>query len=144
MMKAHILLLLTTLLVVSCNVDPQPFEFGTDGCDYCKMTIVDRQHASQLVTNKGKVYKFDAIECMIHHMEVNKEIEYAHTVVADFTAPGTLIDAKKAIYLISPEISSPMGAFLSAFANEQAAQKTKRESGGNLYYWNDLLIHLRK
>ena len=29
------------------------------------MTIVDRQHAAEAVTSKGKVFKFDAIECMV-------------------------------------------------------------------------------
>jgi len=143
-MKTIMLLLVTTLLTVSCNVDPQPIEYGKDGCHFCKMTIVDRQHASQLVTNKGKVYKFDAIECMINYQKENKETEYGHVVVADFREPGTLIDAKKATYLISPEISSPMGAFLSAFESEMAAQKEKEKFTGELYSWEEIKNHLKQ
>ena len=143
-MKTIILLLVTTLLTISCNVEPQPIEYGKDGCHFCKMTIVDRQHASQVVTNKGKVYKFDAIECMINYTKENKETEYAHIVVADFRAPGTLIDAKNATYLISPEISSPMGVFLSAFNSEKEAQKVQAEASGTTYSWSTLLNHLKK
>lgn len=33
------------------------------------MTIVDKQHAAQVVTKKGKAYSFDAIECMVHYSE---------------------------------------------------------------------------
>lgn len=142
-MKTIILLLLTSLLTASCNVGPQPIEYGEDGCQFCKMTIVDRQHASQLVTSKGKVFKFDAIECMINYMDDNQETDYAHILVADFREPGKLIDAMKTTYLISPEISSPMGAFLSAFKSEEAAQKVQAESSGDLYNWNDLLTHFK-
>ena len=44
------------LLFFSCNVSPKPIEYGSDGCHYCKMTIVDKVHAAEMVTKKGKVY----------------------------------------------------------------------------------------
>ena len=33
------------------------------------MTIVDKLHAAEIVTKKGKVYKFDATECMINYID---------------------------------------------------------------------------
>nr|AWJ66262.1 nitrous oxide reductase maturation protein, outer-membrane lipoprotein [uncultured bacterium] len=108
------------------------------------MTIVDRQHASELVTSKGKVYKFDAIECMINSLNENDIGPYAHTLVSDFTNPGQLIDAQDASFLISKNIPSPMGAFLSAFKKKEAALKTQNESSGTIYNWGELLIHLKK
>jgi copper chaperone NosL len=107
------------------------------------MTIVDRQHASQLVTSKGKVYKFDAIECMINYADENQDTEYAHTVICDFKQPGELIDATKAAYLISPEISSPMGAFLSGFKTKEEAIITQKEYGGSIYNWIELNNHFK-
>ena len=53
------------LSLAACTVAPVPINFGSDGCHFCKMTIVDKQHAAELVTSKGKAYKYDAIECMI-------------------------------------------------------------------------------
>ena len=54
-MKKLIQLLIPILLItVSCKVEPDEIEYGKDGCHFCKMTIVDNQHAAELVTAKGK------------------------------------------------------------------------------------------
>ena len=63
------------LLFAACSPQPRPIEYGTDLCDFCRMTIVDKQHAAELVTDKGRVYKFDAIECMVNYLEQNDKIE---------------------------------------------------------------------
>jgi len=136
--------LIIVVCITACNIGPQPIEYGKDGCHYCKMTIVDRNHASQLITNKGKVFKFDAIECMMHYTEENLNIEFAHYLVCDFNNPGALIDATNTTYLISEKISSPMGAYLSGFETEEAAEKTKAEYGGELYNWNELLNYFKE
>ena len=31
----------------------------------CKMTLVDKKFGAEVVTKKGKVYKFDDLNCMI-------------------------------------------------------------------------------
>ena len=62
MKKLLPLILLATVLLAACQPSPKPIEYGSDMCDYCKMTIVDQQHAAELVTTKGKAFKFDAIE----------------------------------------------------------------------------------
>ena len=143
-MKTIVLILICAVYLSACNTKPRPIEYGNDGCHYCTMTIVDRQHASQLVTSKGKAYKFDAIECMINFLNENDIGPYEHTLVGDFANPGRLIDAQDTSFLISKEIPSPMGAFLSAFNSKEAALKTQNESGGIIYNWNELLIHLKK
>ncbi len=132
-MKTIVILLICGISISACNTRPQPIEYGKDGCHYCTMTIVDRQHASQLVTSKGKAYKFDAIECMVNSLNENDNGPYAHTLVSDFTNPGQLIDAQDTSFLISKEIPSPMGAFLSAFATEKMANEIRKESGGDIY-----------
>lgn len=137
-------LLLVSLLFTACNVSPQPINYGTDACHFCDMTIVDRQHASQLVTAKGKAYKYDAIECMIHSSQDEfKDTEIAHYLVADFHQPGELIDAKNASYLISEQLQSPMGANLSAFLNTDAVQKAQEKFTGKIYTWKEIQDHLK-
>ncbi|MFD0975582.1 nitrous oxide reductase accessory protein NosL [Salinimicrobium gaetbulicola] len=143
-MKAFSFILILSVLFISCEIAPKPIEYGSDNCEYCKMTIVDRQHASQIVTDKGRSYKFDAIECMIHYDREYLDQPAAMYLVSDFKMPGELIDATKASYLISPEISSPMGANLSGFNSEAAAEKTKEEYGGELYSWDSIKDHIKK
>ena len=138
------LLCIISVLFVSCEISPQKIEFGSDACHYCDMTIVDRQHASQLVSTKGKAFKYDAIECMVHsYQEDMKDTEIALYLVADFNQPGELMDATSSTYLVSGKIQSPMGANLSAFRNADEAEKTKIEFSGEIYSWEEIQQHLK-
>ncbi len=136
-MKKQLILVLAMLLV-SCNISPEPIDYGSDGCHYCSMTIVDRQHAAQFVTNKGRAYKFDSIECMMNHLQELDGSEVALFRVNGYDDPGELIDAKRATFLISEEIPSPMGEFLSAFGTEEQARLAQLENGGQLFVWHEL------
>lgn len=131
------------LVFFSCNVGPEPINYGSDGCHFCKMTIVDKVHAAEIVTQKGKVYKFDATECMINFMDDFDSSEIKLYLSNNYTDPEALIDATQATFLISENIPSPMGAFLSAFKNKADAEKTQAEKGGTLYTWDELLVHLK-
>ncbi|MFD2099113.1 nitrous oxide reductase accessory protein NosL [Flagellimonas iocasae] len=135
-MKKQIFILFAVLgLGYGCSVSPKPIDYGHVGCHYCSMTIVDKQHAAQLVTTKGKVFNFDAIECMMNYLKDEDNSTIALFLVNDFDQPGQLVDATKATYLISENIPSPMGEYLSAFANEEAAVKTMNKEGGNIFTW---------
>ncbi|MFD2541869.1 nitrous oxide reductase accessory protein NosL [Lacinutrix gracilariae] len=134
----HYLYFAVFLFFFSCNVSPEPINYGSDGCQFCKMTIVDKVHAAQIVTKKGKVYKFDASECMLHFMQDFDTTEIALYLTNNYTEPEVLIDATKATFLISKNIPSPMGAFLSAFKNKSDAVKSQKEKGGDLYTWQTL------
>ncbi|KAB7530424.1 hypothetical protein F8C76_02640 [Flagellimonas olearia] len=138
-MKYLVLPLFTMLcLTIACSVGPKSIDYGHVGCHYCSMTIVDKQHAAQLVTKKGKVFNFDAIECMMNHLKDEDQATLALFLVNDFDQPGELVDATKTTYLISENIPSPMGAFLSAFSNKKAAQYVLDSNGGKLYSWAEI------
>jgi copper chaperone NosL len=139
----HYLIIALLLIFFSCNVSPKAIDYGSDGCHFCKMTIVDKVHAAEIVTNKGKVYKFDATECMINFMEDFETSEIELYLSNNYTEPEALIDATQATFLISENIPSPMGAFLSAFKIKADAEKTQAEKGGTLYTWDELLVHLK-
>ncbi|MEP0368386.1 MAG: nitrous oxide reductase accessory protein NosL [Cyclobacteriaceae bacterium] len=132
------------LYAAACSNGPKPINFGQDACDFCRMTIVDTQHAAQLVTEKGRNYKYDAIECMINDLNKWKRPPVQTHLVADYANPGELTDALTANYLISEEIPSPMGAYLSAFSSEIKRNGVHRTSGGEKLSWNQLLLTLGK
>lgn len=136
----YIITLLIIILAVSmgCQVEPEPIRYGSDVCQYCHMTIVDRQHAAELVTRKGRVAKFDAIECMINQLKTEDENDFELFLIADYSQPGVLVDATSATYVISPAIPSPMGAFLSGFAGKDSAQNFINLNGGQMYNWSEL------
>ena len=137
-MKRILLITWVAGLFVTCAVEPAEIEYGKDLCHYCKMTIVDTQHAAQMVTSKGKVYKYDAIECMMRHLSEWEGTPVELYLVNDYSVPKKMIDAKQAHFLISQAIPSPMGAFLSAFEDNGLAQSTLKDKGGDLYSWASL------
>ena len=126
-------------LLVSCKVEPEQINYGSDACHFCKMTIVDQQHAAQFVTSKGKQFKYDAIECMVNELSEKKSDDIAILLVADYDSPGQMTSAISSVYLISPAIKSPMGANLSGFTTEDNALAAKGESDGKVYNWVALL-----
>lgn len=132
------------IVLYGCNVSPKAIDYGNDGCHFCKMTIVDKVHGAEIVTNKGKIYKFDASECMVNFIdEFEDSSEIKLYLTNHFTEPEALIDATKATFLISENVPSPMGAFLTAFKNKTEAEKIQSEKGGSLYSWKELLVHLK-
>lgn len=124
--------------IFSCEVKPTEINYGIDGCHFCKMTIVDKQHAAQLVTVKGKAFKYDAIECMMNDLSTWDGPDIQYYLTNDYASPGSLIDAQKASFLISEAIPSPMGAFLSAFENPGVRDQTLVTRGGQALSWADL------
>lgn len=139
MKKVMLPLLLFSLLISSCTPEPVPIAYGNDACHFCKMNIVDQQHAAELVTTKGKVFTFDAIECMINFKLENSTTGFAFQLVNDFNSPKALIDAEKSHFLISENLPSPMGANLNAFANKEAALSMQELKGGQVYNWKELM-----
>lgn len=140
MKKVQLTALIAVLcLLVSCKVEPEQINYGSDACHFCKMTIVDQQHAAQYVTNKGKQFKYDAIECMVNELAEKKRDDIAILLVSDYNSPGHMTSAISSVYLISPAIKSPMGANLSGFTTENDALAAKGENDGEIYSWVALL-----
>ena len=135
MKKQIIALAFLLTVIVSCEITPEPINYGVDGCHYCSMTIVEKQHAAEYITNKGKAFKFDSIECMLNSLKEVDRTKIALYLVDDYGNPGELIDASAATYLISKNMPSPMGAFLSAFGNEETGKVVRAEQGGQLFSW---------
>jgi copper chaperone NosL len=131
-------------LISACTPTPQPIEFGTDACAHCKMTIVDKPFSAEAVTTKGKVYKFDAIECMVDFIKEKEETEYAHLLVRDYLSPSEWQDARQCSYLISQNLPSPMGAFLSAYKNPAGANQLQQQKSGEVYDWQGLKNQLKR
>ena len=130
--------LLLPLLAMSCTAKQKPIAYGEENCTYCQMTIVDKIHGAELVTKKGKVFPYDAVECMVNDLKERNEDEVALLLVNHYHAPAELIDANEAIYLKSENLPSPMGGNLTAFADADAADAALAEYGGELLTWQEL------
>ena len=134
------ILILLSLVLSSCQVSERPVQYGVDDCDYCKMIIMDQRYGSELVTDKGKVYTFDATECLIEYLQYNAEMADAakYLLVTPYTDPNHLIDARTATYLVSKQMPSPMGAYLTAFSDREEAAAFQSTKGGVIYTWEEI------
>ncbi|MGZ5243672.1 MAG: nitrous oxide reductase accessory protein NosL [Bacteroidia bacterium] len=148
--KLHKLLAACTLVLMfflaACSGGPQPINYGQDGCAFCKMTISDERFGAEIVTQKGKIFKFDATECMLGFVNkayVNKQ-DVAQYLVVDATNPTVLIPADKAQFLISEKLPSPMGGNVSAFALPEKQESALAEFGGEKHDWNSIINKFSK
>ena len=133
-MKKSILAIFVALLfgMISCNSGPQPIKLGTDACDFCKMPFADRNFGAEIITNKGKVYKFDDTHCLATFRKKNIDSNIIkHVYFVNFLAPHNLIEADHAFLLKTNELHSPMGGNTAAFENKENLNMTQQKVEGN-------------
>jgi copper chaperone NosL len=127
-------------VLVGCNVQPEEINYGADACHYCQMNIVDGRYAAEIVTAKGKVHKFDAVECMINYINknnLNKE-ELAFIMVNSFSDPVNLHPADKSYFLRSSSLPSPMGMYITPFESKDSAEFYQHTHSGEIFNWEQL------
>jgi len=107
--------------LLSCQAEPEKINFGEDHCDFCKMSIVDPKFGAELVSDKGRVFKFDAVECMIPFMNENKETNFQHLLVVAYDQPESLVAVDQLTFAHSESYQSPMGANIAAFKDKSKA-----------------------
>ena len=138
------LMIFMLFMLSACSKGPQAIDYGNDGCHFCKMTVVDKIHGAELITDKGKVFKFDATECMLNYMGEHTELPIGSLLTNYYEEPTAFIPTQEATFLISEQLPSPMGANLTAFKTKESAEKVLSEKGGKLYTWEALKIHLNQ
>ncbi|OLY91496.1 copper chaperone NosL [Cnuella takakiae] len=138
--KAHAAVLLLALAVSSCQGGPQNFAIGKDGCHYCKMTIMTAQYGGEVITQKGKVYKFDDLHCMKGFLKSGEvpTSDIAQTLTTNFRNNNEFIDVNKALFVKGGTLQSPMNSNAAGFADKAAAEAAAREAGATITTWTDL------
>jgi copper chaperone NosL len=139
------LILLFVILFVSCSQNPESLVYGTDVCHFCKMTLVDKKFGAELVTNKGKVYKFDDVNCLLNFYNSGQEDEqgYKHKLVIDYLNPEKFVDATEAFYLKSSEIRSPMNSQVAAFSSKKDMDQYKKSWNGIYLAWGEVVTQFK-
>jgi copper chaperone NosL len=134
-------LLFLTVFFVACTSSPEPINYGKDECEHCRMMITDNKYGAEVVTGKGKVYKFDSIECLVgYSLEINiiGDNEQAF-LVTNFSKPENLIDARSAFYIHNDNFRSPMGLNVSAFENKSEMKAFLLKDGSKKLSWFDVI-----
>ena len=124
--------LLAGLGLAGCEKGPRPVRYGQDECAECKMTLVDQHYGAEFVTARGKVFKFDDLNCLTAYLRraANPPDPAAQSVVVDFTRPNHFLAVDQAWFLHHDALRTPMASSLAAFAAEAELEVVRRQLGG--------------
>jgi copper chaperone NosL len=114
--------LIISLLLQSCNTGPQAIVTGRDNCYFCKMTITDAKYGAEVITKKGKIYKFDDVHCTLAFLQAKmiEEKDIKDIYLVDFAGDHSLVKASESFLLQSEEIRGPMNGNVIAFKNKDS------------------------
>jgi copper chaperone NosL len=125
-------LLFIVFLFMGCNPQAETINLGKDQCAECKMTIVDPKFGAEILTKKGKAYKFDDTHCIAAFLE-RRGVELSniyHVFFVDYNGNNELVDVDSAEFVVSSRLKSPMGG-AAAFRNLAEAKKKSAEIEGS-------------
>ncbi|MBP6759435.1 MAG: nitrous oxide reductase accessory protein NosL [Flavobacterium sp.] len=135
-----VLVLLLSFSFMSCgDFKVEPIKLNTDNCDFCKMSIADGKYAAEIITQKGRVYKFDDISCMANYCKENANTKIGAYYVSDFSQDNNLIPAETAFFLSGGSIQSPMHGGIIAFSNENYAQEFGTKLNAKPIKWEAII-----
>lgn len=126
--------------IASCNAGPEPLKAGVDNCHFCKMTVSDVRFGAEILTKKGKIYKFDDSKCMVNYLGT-KEVatdNIKNMYLTNYTGAHDLLDVNSALLLQAADLRSPMGGNVAAFNNKDSLQTIQKRFNGRLINWSDL------
>jgi copper chaperone NosL len=125
--------------VSGCSqVQPEPIALGKDACDQCRMTIADARFGGEAITSKGRILRFDSVECLAAWSRSGDLAAGARYYVIDLQHPGTFVRADSAGFLRGVMIGSPMGGAIVGFVSLAAAEQQRAMLGGEVVTWEQL------
>ena len=125
----------------SCSTGPQPIKLGKDACSFCKMSIADNRFGAEIITPKGKIFKFDDIHCVLAFLKENTthKKDMTETYFVNFNEPHNLIDVHKALLLKSKELHSPMRGNIAVYDEESKFMEGLQKFKGERVVWQELI-----
>ncbi len=134
-----VLVILVLMSITSCGHNgPENIQLNQDNCDFCKMTIVDGHFGSEVVTKKGRVYKFDDLSCLVGYAKENPKAELSGYYIHNYPSENELIDATKAVFIASDSLRSPMGGNIAAFKNMSEAENFAKNLNSSIKSWDQV------
>lgn len=133
---------LSFLIILTCfscsQSQPEKIELNKDACYHCKMTISDLSFATEAITKKGRVFKFDDIACMLEYIKSNTVTENQYWI-GSFINKGEFIQADSAVFFYTEKLNSPMRGNIAAVNNWDISQIPYDTSEYKRYAWKDLV-----
>jgi copper chaperone NosL len=112
------------------------------------MTIVNPRFAAEIVTQKGKPYKFDDVSCLVAFLDKGNELKTSSgekisgIYVADFSGNHSLVKAEECQFLQSEKFRSPMRGDIAAFSHPDSLNTIRQAMQGSPLSWKEVLASL--
>ncbi len=128
------------MVVTSCNAGPQPLQLGKDNCDFCQMTISNVRLGAEIVTVKGKVFKFDDMHCIQAYLKsgVIDQSEVKDIYLVDFSGTHELKNRNEMFLLKSDRLHTPMGGNIAAFSSKDSLNAVMDTFKGQEVLWDNI------
>lgn len=136
----YFLLLIVLSACTSSQWPPEPSQvhLGEDSCSECRMIISDERYGAQLFDRGKPVDLFDDYGCLLSRRGVSDSSE--RVVYVRSLEDASWIREDQAFYVVSKQISSPMGYGIAAFAaNESAARFAQGVDDSEIYSFSGLV-----
>lgn len=137
-MKIATYFLLFTLLISCGKKEAEPIKLAIDGCSFCKMKIADGKFGGELITTKGRVYKFDDIHCMMNYCKENETTKVESFYIHDFNQSNVLIPAETAFFVKGGDINSPMHGNTIALKTKEEALALAKKFNATPVSWSEI------
>lgn len=103
------------------------------------MQLMDTKFGAELITEKGKTYKFDDTGCMLDYEQQNLGTQkIARELVIDYSNPGKLTNAITAFHIKCAAAKSPMGSDIASFEKEKDMNKYIQQLQGEKISWTEI------
>ena len=133
-------LILSMSTFVSCsNFEPEKIKYNYDQCESCKMSISDTRFACELITQKGRAYKFDDLSCMSSYVMANTTINVQKYFINDYLNSQELVPIESLSFLKAESLNSPMAGNIAAFVSKDSANKYSAVWSAELINWESVI-----
>jgi copper chaperone NosL len=130
------------ILLAACggnSTEPQPPEihYNEDVCDACGMLISDARFAAATVEDDGTARKFDDIGDLVAFYAAFHDVKVKAYFVHDYPSEKWL-RAEAALFIVSPQIQTPMAHGIAAYADRVAAEAAALKYGVKVMTFDEL------
>src|SRR5690606_20767036 len=116
--------LLLIIVATGCNSGPKPINLGKDKCNHCKMPISDARFGAEIVSDKGKIFKFDDTRCILGFLaegKIKKE-EAAQIYFSNLYTPHQHLPLEDVTFYQSHGLKSPMNGNIAALNQSDSVE----------------------
>jgi len=114
--------LLVAMGVVGCtSSDIKPVDiYPEDQCAQCRMAVSNEAFASEIITNDGRVFKFDDLGCLETFLQRQSDLALAAIYVKDYQTRAWLLRERSVF--VQTSLKTPMASGKVAVADSVQAK----------------------